>query len=407
MAEFTWEARARSGEVRKGVMEADDAEAVNQRLRQQNLNPVRVRKKGIDFNNITISFGTGVDVKDLVTFTRLFATMIDAGLPLVQCLDILSGQQKNKNFAVLLKDVKSSVEQGSTFSDALARHGKVFDELFVNLVRAGETGGILDNIMNRLSVYLEKRQKLIRQLRGALSYPTIVFFIAIGVMAVMLTFVIPAFENMFKEFGGGKDNLPVLTRLMVALSHSFVTYLPLVIVLAGIISTALVYTYRNPAGKRFFHRVQLQLPIMGVVLQKIAVARFTRTLGTLLQSGVPILDALEICAKTAGNVIIESGILLVRQRISEGKNMAEPLLEAKVFPDMVVQMIAVGEQTGALDQMLNKIADFYEEETEVAMASLTSMLEPIMMVGIGGMVGVVLVSMYLPIFSLAGNIKAE
>jgi type IV pilus assembly protein PilC len=404
MAEFTWEARARTGEVRRGVMEADDAEAVNQRLRQQNLNPVRVKKKGVKFR---FSFGSGVDTRDLVTFTRLFATMIDAGLPLVQCLEILGGQQSNKVFAGVLKEVKSSVEQGSTFSDALARHPRIFDELFVNLVHAGETGGILDSIMNRLSVYLEKRQKLIRQLRGALSYPTIVFFIAIGVMAVMLTFVIPAFENMFKEFGGGKDNLPVLTRMMVALSHGFVSYLPLVFLIGISISTAFVYTYRTPGGKRFFHQTLLQLPIMGIVLQKIAVARFTRTLGTLLQSGVPILDALEICAKTSGNVIIESGIRLVRQRISEGKNMAEPLMEAKVFPDMVVQMIAVGEQTGALDQMLNKIADFYEEETDIAVASLTSMLEPIMMVGIGGMVGVVLVSMYLPIFSLAGNIKAD
>jgi type IV pilus assembly protein PilC len=405
MAEFTWEARARSGEVRKGVMEADDAEAVNQKLRSQNLNPVRVKKKGFDLGKL--SFGSGVDVKDLVTFSRLFATMIDAGLPLVQCLDILAGQQKNKTFAAILKDVKSSVEQGSTFSDALGKHKNVFDELYVNLVRAGETGGILDNIMNRLSVYMEKRQKLIRQVRGALSYPTIVFMIAIGVMAVMLTFVIPAFENMFKEFGGGASNLPIITQVMVAISHSFVSYLPFIIVVVAVAATALSYAYKTPGGKRFFHRLILQLPIMGTVLQKISVARFTRTLGTLLQSGVPILDALEICAKTAGNVIIEAGIMLVRQRISEGKNMAEPLLEAKVFPDMVVQMIAVGEQTGALDQMLNKIADFYEEETEVAMAALTSMLEPIMMVGIGGMVGVVLVSMYLPIFSLAGNIKAE
>jgi len=404
MAEFTWEARARTGEVRRGTMEADDAETVNQRLRQQNLNPVRVRRRGMQFR---ISFGSGVDTKDLVTFTRLFATMIDAGLPLVQCLEILANQQSNKNFAVVLKDVKSSVEQGSTFSDALGRHPKVFDDLFVNLVHAGETGGILDNIMNRLSVYLEKRQKLVRQLRGALSYPTIVLFIAIGVMGVMLTFVIPAFENMFKEFGGGKDSLPALTRMMVALSHSFLSYLPLVLLVGFGVVTAFVYTYRTPAGKQFFHRALLGIPIMGVVLQKIAVARFTRTLGTLLQSGVPILDALEICAKTSGNVIIEAGIMLVRQRISEGKNMAEPLLEAKVFPDMVVQMIAVGEQTGALDQMLNKIADFYEEETDIAVASMTSMLEPIMMVGIGGMVGVVLVSMYLPIFSLAGNIKAD
>jgi type IV pilus assembly protein PilC len=404
MAEFTWEARARSGEVRRGVMEADDAEAVNLRLRQQNLNPVRVRRKGF---RISLSFGGGVEVKDLVTFTRLFATMIDAGLPLVQCLDILASQQKSKVFAACLKDVKSSVEQGSTFSDALARHPKIFDELFVNLIHAGETGGILDNIMNRLSVYLEKRQKLVRQLRGALSYPTIVFFIAIGVMGVMLTFVIPAFENMFKEFGGGKDNLPALTRMMVALSHGFVSFLPLVLAVFAGIGVTLNYIYKQAAGKRFFHKTLLQIPVMGTVLQKISVARFTRTLGTLLQSGVPILDALEICGKTSGNVIIEAGIMLVRQRISEGKNMAEPLMEAKVFPDMVVQMIAVGEQTGALDQMLNKIADFYEEETDIAVASLTSLLEPIMMVGIGGMVGVVLVSMYLPIFSLAGNIKAD
>src|ERR1041385_2547475 len=352
MAEFTWEARARTGEVRRGTMEADDAETVNQRLRQQNLNPVRVRARGIQFS---FSLGSGVDTKDLVTFTRLFATMIDAGLPLVQCLEILANQQPNKTFAAVLKDVKSSVEQGSTFSDALGRHPKVFDDLFVNLVHAGETGGILDNIMNRLWVYLKKRQKLLRQLRGALSYPGIVFCIAIVVMTVMLTFVIPAFENMFKEFGGGKDALPALTRIMVALSHSFVSYLPIVVVLAIAAVTAFVYVYRTPAGKQFFHRSLLGIPIVGVVLQKIAVARFTRTLGTLLQSGVPILDALEICAKTSGNVIIEAGIMLVRQRISEGKSMAEPLLEAKVFPDMVVQMIAVGEQTGALDQMLNKI----------------------------------------------------
>jgi type IV pilus assembly protein PilC len=325
----------------------------------------------------------------------------------VQCLEILQAQQKNKIFQNVLRDVKNSVEQGATFSDSLGKHPKVFDELFVNLVAAGETGGILDNIMNRLSVYMEKRQKLIRQVRGALAYPTIVFFIAIGVMTVMLTFVIPAFENMFKEFGGGKDALPALTRLMVSISHGFVSYLPFIAVFAIGVGTGFVYTYRTPQGKKAIHRAMLAAPIMGPVLQKIAVARFTRTLGTLLQSGVPILDALEICAKTSGNVIIEGGIMHVRQRISEGRNMAEPLMEAKVFPDMVVQMIAVGEQTGALDQMLNKIADFYEEETDVAVAAMTSMLEPIMMVGIGGMVGVVLVSMYLPIFSLAGNIKAD
>ena len=404
MAEFSWEARGRTGELRAGTMVADNIESVNTRLRKQNLNPVKVKKKPIQIN---LQIGTGVDVKDLVTFTRLFATMIDAGLPLVQCLDILAQQQPKPAFATILKDIKNSVEGGSTFSDALRKHPRVFDELFVNLIQAGEAGGILDSILGRLSIYLEKRQKLVRQVKGALSYPTIVFVIAIGVMAVMLTFVIPAFEGMFAEFGGGKDSLPALTRMMVAISHGFITFLPLTIALTVGLSIAVSYALKQPKGKRLFHKTLLILPIMGPVLNKIAVARFTRTLGTLLQSGVPILDALEICAKTSGNMILESAIMHVRQRISEGQNMVEPLTEAKVFPEMVVQMIGVGEQTGALDTMLNKIADFYEEETDVAVGAMTSMLEPIMMVGIGGMVGVVLVSMYLPIFDLAGKIKSE
>jgi len=403
MAEFAWEARARSGEVRRGNMEAADEAAVNARLRQLQLNPVRVRRK----LNLGFTIGSGVATKDLVTFTRLFATMIDAGLPLVQCLDILASQQTNKHFEVILKDVKASVEGGSSFSDALKRHPRVFDELFVNLVHAGEVGGILDSILARLSVYLEKRQKLVRQVRGALVYPSIVVVIAAGVMTVLMTFVIPAFESMFKDFGGGAENLPALTRLMIGLSQNFVTYSPFLVVALIGGAVGFSYMYRTPKGKRIVHRTLLQLPVMGPVLRKIAVARFTRTLGTLLTSGVPILDALEICGRTSGNVIIEEGILKVRQSISEGKNMAEPLAEAKVFPDMVVQMIGVGEQTGALDQMLNKIADFYEEETDVAVAALTSALEPIMMVGVGGMVGVVLVAMYMPIFSLAGNIKAD
>ena len=404
MAEFAWEARARTGEVRKGVMEADNEDAVNQRLRQQQLSPVKVKKKA---KELSFTLGSGVNTKDLVTFTRLFATMIDAGLPLVQCLDILSGQQTNKIFAGVLRDVKNSVEQGASFSDALRKHPKVFDELFVNLVHAGEVGGILDTIMQRLSIYLEKRQKLVRQVRGALVYPIIVIVIAGGVMTVLLTFVIPAFERMFADFGGGKEALPKLTQIVVALSHGFVSYLPFIVVSLGLAAGGFVYFYKTPGGKRTVHSTMLKLPIMGPVLRKIAVARFTRTLGTLLQSGVPILDALDICARTAGNVVIEAGIQHVRSKISEGKNMAEPLAETKVFPDMVVQMIAVGEQTGALDQMLNKIADFYEEETDIAVAAMTSAIEPILMVGVGGMVGVVLIAMYLPIFSLAGNIKAD
>jgi type IV pilus assembly protein PilC len=403
MADFAWEARTRGGEVRRGVMSADNTDAVEQRLRQQQLTPVSVKRKGQGFK---LQLGSGIGVKELVTFTRLFATMIDAGLPLVQCLEILSSQQPNKYFADVLRDVKNSVEQGSTFSDALRRHPKVFDELFVNLVQAGEAGGILDTIMNRLTVYIEKRQKLARQVKGALTYPIIVMIIAAGVLVVMLTFVIPSFETMFKDFGG-KEGLPALTQFMVSISHGFVSFLPFIAIAVTAIVSSVMYVYRQPKGKLAFHRMFLVLPVVGDVLRKNSVARFTRTLGTLLQSGVPILDALDICARTAGNLVIEAAILHVRQKISEGKNMGEPLAEAKVFPDMVVQMISVGEQTGALDQMLNKVADFYEEETDMAVAALTSALEPILMVGVGGLVGVMMVSMYLPIFSMAGNIKAD
>ncbi|HOU93819.1 MAG TPA: type II secretion system F family protein [Polyangiaceae bacterium] len=403
MAEYAWEARTRAGEVRRGKMEAEDENAVNTRLRAQNLTPVKVKRR----RGFNLRLGSGVTTKDLVTFTRLFATMIDAGLPLVQCLDILANQQSNAVFAAVLKDIKSHVEQGSSFSDALRRHPKVFDELFVNLVQAGEVGGILDTIMNRLSVFLEKRQKLISQVRGALVYPAVVVVIAGGLMTVMLTFVIPAFENMFKEFGGGKDALPWITRMVIATSSGFISNLPIIIpVVVGTIF-GVSYAYRTPAGKHFIHRLQITLPVIGPTFRKIAVASFTRTLGTLLQSGVPILDALDICARTSGNVVIEQALQGVRQQISEGKNMAEPLAAAKVFPDMVVQMIGVGEQTGALDQMLAKVADFYEEETDIAVAALMSMLEPILMAGVGGVVGVVMIAMYLPIFSLAGNIKAD
>ena len=406
MAEFVWEAKGRTGEIRKGTMEAENELAVQNRLRSQQLNPTRVKKKGLDLKNLSFSLGSGVTATDLVKFIRQFATMIDAGLPLVQCLEILSNQEPNKIFQTALKDIKSTVEQGATFSDALRRHPKIFDDLFVNLVQAGEVGGILDTILTRLAVYIEKRVKLARQVRGALAYPSAVIVILIVVVFVLMTFVIPAFEGMFAEFGA-KDALPGLTKMVIAISKGFVGYLPLII-LGGIGAVVgSTYFYRNPRGKKLVHKTMLKLPIIGNVLQKIAVARFTRTLGTLLASGVPILDALDIVAKTAGNVVIEEGLMYARARISEGKNMAEPLAEIKVFPGMVVQMVAVGEQTGALDTMLNKIADFYEEEVDVAVSALTSLLEPLLMVVVGAVVGVVLVSMYLPIFSLAGNIKAD
>jgi type IV pilus assembly protein PilC len=403
MAEFVWEARSRTGETRKGVMEAENEETVNNRLRQQQLAPVKVKKKAREFS---ITIGSGVDQRELVQFVRQFATMIDAGLPLVQCLDILSSQTPNKIFATALKDIKQTVEGGSTFSDALRRHPKIFDELFVNLVQAGELGGILDTILGRLATYIEKRVKLKRQVKGALTYPIAVVIIAAGVMSVLMIFVIPSFENMFKDFGS-KEGLPKLTQIVIGMSKAFIGNLPYIVLSVIASAVAVTYIYRTPGGKKFFHKAMLSLPIFGPLFQKIAVARFTRTLGTLLSSGVPIMDALEVVAKTAGNVIVEEAIMYVRLKISEGKNMMEPLTEKKIFPSMVVQMLGVGEQTGALDTMLNKVADFYEEEVDVAVAALTSLLEPIMMVGIGGMVGTVMVAMYLPIFSLAGAIKSD
>ncbi len=400
MIQFSWVARDASGDIEKGIMMADSKEVVEKRLRQQQLEPKKISKR------ISLSIGADVDSTELVKFIRQFATMIDAGLPLVQCLEILSSQEDNPVFKAALIDIKATVEQGATFSDALRRHPKIFDNLFVNLVHAGEVGGILDTILNRLAIYIEKNVKLKRQVKGALSYPITVIVIMIGVLIVLMTWVIPAFENMFAEFGA-KDALPGLTKMVIAISNNFVGNLPIIIVTAVLLVVGAVRFYRTKKGKRIVHRLLLVVPVLGPTMKKIAVARFSRTLGTLLASGVPVLDALEIVAKSAGNVIIEEGLLYARERISEGRNLADPLAEMKVFPGMVVQMVGVGEQTGALDQMLTKIADFYEEETDIAVAALTSMLEPIMMVFIGGIVGVVLVSMYLPIFELAGNIKSE
>ena len=403
MAEFAWEARGKAGEVRKGVMEAESEDTVMTRLRQQQLNPTRVKKKTAKFS---FQIGTGVGQKDLVTFTRLFATMIDAGLPIVQCLDILANQTDNKHFQVILKDIKGSVEQGSTFSDSLRKHPKVFDPLYCNLVQAGEVGGILDTILNRLAVYIEKNVKLKRQVKGAMYYPTIVLFVFSGVLTVLLVFVIPSFQKMFSDFGA-KDALPWLTLMVINISQAFIGHLPLILLFMIAIAVAGSLIYKQPKGKKFTHKTMLWLPIVGPVLRKIAVARFTRTCGTLLSSGVPILDALEIVAKTAGNVIVEDAHHVRAPRDQRREEHGRAAHGDERLPPMVVQMVGVGEQTGALDAMLYKIADFYEDEIDVAVAGLTSLIEPVMMVGIGGTVGVVLIAMYLPIFSIAGAIKAE
>ncbi|MBI5516533.1 MAG: type II secretion system F family protein [Deltaproteobacteria bacterium] len=402
MATYVYEAKTRGGETRTGTIDADDEAGALVKLRAQQLTPVKVRKKGL--LDLNLQGGGTITEKDLVIFVRQFSTMIDAGLPLVQCLDILSSQNDNPAFAKVLRAIKNDVEGGLTFSDALAKHPAIFDVLFCNLVRAGEIGGILDTILQRLAVYIEKNAKLKRQVKGALTYPIGVLCIAILVIGVMMVFVIPTFEKMFKDFGG---ELPALTQAVINMSHIVADNVAYIIGGIVVFISALKRWAKTRAGTVFLDKLILQMPAIGPTMRKIAVARFTRTMGTLLSSGVPILDAMEIVAKASGNFVIEQGLLAARAKVAEGKNLAEPLEEAKVFPSMVVQMIAVGEQTGALDTMLNKIADFYEEEVDVAVASMTALLEPLMMVFIGGSVGTMIIAMYLPIFTLAGNIKAE
>jgi type IV pilus assembly protein PilC len=401
MAVWVWEGRTRTGEVRKGTMEADAERDVLIKLRQQNIQPSRVKKKGRALQ--LPSFGGSVTAAQLVVFVRQFATMIDAGLPLVQCLDILGTQEPNRAFKKVILDVKSNVEGGSTFADSLKKHPAVFDNLFVNLVAAGEIGGILDTILNRLATYIEKNVKLVRQVKGAMAYPIGILVVAIGVVGALLKYVIPTFEKMFADMGGAK--LPAITQFVIGASHWFQEYFFFIIVGGiGFLYGARQF-YRSPKGRDIVDTVLLKMPIFGPLLRKVAVAKFTRTLGTMIASGVPILDGLEIVAKSAGNTVIERAIYFVRDKISEGSNMAEPPAKTNVFPSMVVQMIAVGESTGAMDTMLQKIADFYEDEVEVAVNSLTKLLEPLMMVFIGGIVGTVLIAMYMPIFEVAGNVK--
>ncbi|MFZ5468503.1 MAG: type II secretion system F family protein [Myxococcota bacterium] len=398
---FLWEAKTKQGEVRKGEMEANDAGAVEARLKSLGLNPTKVKKKPLEIN-IKIPGLGGVTGKDILIFTRQFATMIDAGLPLVQCLEILGSQSDNPSFKSVIFAIKAKVEGGSTFADALKDHPKVFDELFVQLCAAGEVGGILDTILNRLAVYREKAEKLKRKVKGAMIYPAIVIVVAIGVTALLLLKVTPVFAKMFSDFG---QALPAPTQFVVDLSEWLQNYIIHFVVGVTVVVVAFTAFYRNPKGRRIFDKVILKSPIIGEVIRKVAVARFTRTLGTMISSGVPILDALDVTAKTAGNRTVEDGIYYVRGKISEGKNIAGPLMETKVFPSMVVQMIGVGEATGAMDTMLNKIADFYDDEVDTAVAGLTSMIEPLLMVFLGGVVGGFLIAMYLPIFSIAGAIK--
>ncbi len=403
MAVFTWAGRTRQGTNKKGVLEAATKDAVMAQLRAQGILPVSVKEKAKDLEEIFTFLQPKVVTKDLVVFTRQFAVMIDAGLPLVQCLAILGDQAENVTFKRVLRDVRNAVESGSTFADALAKHPKIFDELFVNLIAAGEVGGILDTIMNRLATQLEKSDKLARQLKGAMAYPVTVSCVAVVVIILLLVKVIPVFQKMFEDFGG---ELPGPTAVVIAISEWLQAYIPYIIAIVVVSVTCFNQASARSLAFRYqVHRFLLHTPVFGTIIKKVAVARFTRTLGTMIASGVPILDALDITAKTAGNLLIEEELQSCRAAISEGKTLAEPLQGSKIFPGMMVQMMAVGEETGSMEVMLNKIADFYDDEVDVAVGALTSMLEPIMMVFMGGSIGTILVAMYLPIFKIADAIK--
>src|SRR5579864_7495040 len=401
MPVFTYRGVNRMGTTVAGEREADSKAALQAILRRENINVSKLSEKGKEFNFPT--FGTGVEEKELAIFTRQFSVMIDAGLPLVQCLEILAGQQENKIFQKILNGVRASVEGGATLSASMKQYEKVFDPLYYNMVEAGETGGILDTILQRLSSYIEKNVKLKRAVKSALVYPIAVLSVAAGVIVLLLWKVVPIFATLF--LGLGVD-LPLPTRIVIGLSNfvgSIFGFLILVAVVAGIVG--LKVWYGTPVGRMAIDRTLLKLPLLGLLLRKIAVARFTRTLGTLISSGVPILEGLEITARTSGNAVIEKSLMEVRKGLEAGRNLSDPLKETNVFPGMVTQMIGVGEQTGAMDAMLQKIADFYEDEVDAAVKDLLAAMEPLMIVILGLVVGGIVISMYLPLFSLIGQLS--
>jgi len=401
---YVWVAENKKGRKFKGELEAASEQIARSQLKKRNLNILKLKPKPKDlFANISF-MQPKVKSKDVVVFTRQFSTMIDAGLPLVQGLNILAEQSTNPTFRTILKQVTKDVEGGSTLAEALKKHPKVFDDLFVNLVAAGEVGGILDTILQRLATFIEKSDDLKRKIKGAMVYPAAVVAIAIIVIAVILIFVIPVFQEMFASFGSA---LPLPTQMVVNMSE-FMKGNIIWVILAFIVMGFAYKQYRNSkGGRKSTDNLFLRLPIFGDLLKKTAVARFTRTLGTMLASGVPILDSLEIVAKTAGNLVIEDIIYDVRSSIAEGQTIAEPLSENDIFPGMVTQMISVGEATGALDTMLNKVADFYDKEVDAAVDALTSLLEPLLLLFLGGSIGGLVIAMYLPIFSMAGAVGAS
>ena len=398
MATFEWKGR-RGDKIESGVIVAESKEAVRARLRRQQIIVTQVKEQGKE-----IAFPLlrgGISAKELAVFTRQFSVMIDAGLPLVQCIEILGIQSENKVFQKVLLQVRQDVESGATLADAMRKHPKVFDDLYCNMIAAGEAGGILDTILQRLAVYIEKIVRLRRAVRSAMIYPIAVLAIAALVVTIILWKVIPTFAALFAGLGA---ELPLPTRVVIWLSNFVGRYFLLLVFLLGALLYALKRYHATYRGRRVIDGLLLRMPILGIVLRKIAVARFCRTLATLVSSGVPILEALEITAKTAGNAVVEDAIMATRKSIEEGKTISEPLKETEVFPPMVVHMIAVGEQTGALDAMLSKIADFYEEEVDAAVENMLTLLEPIMILFLGIVIGGIVISMYLPLFSLLSKI---
>jgi len=398
MPVFVWEAVTKKDEVKKGEMEAVDEAAVRGLLRRQVYKSIEVKQKPKDILEYLPFLKPKIKEKNVVVFCRIFSTMINAGLPLIQCLDLLAQQEQNKAFSKIIKSVKEDIEGGNSLTNALKKYPNLFDDLFVNLIAAGEAGGILDVILERLSNYLEKAMKLKAKVKGAMTYPAAVLGISVCVVILLLYKVIPVFKKMFESMGG---ELPALTQLLITASEFTQKYILFIIAIFVALFIAFKRFYKTEKGKWTIDSLVLKAPVFGELLKKVAIAKFARTLSTMMSSGVPILEGLSIVSKTSGNIVIENALMKTRQSISEGRSIAEPLEETKLFPPMVVQMIAVGEATGALDSMLSKIANFYDDEVDVAVEAMTALLEPVMMVFLGGVVGGMIVAMYLPIFKLA------
>ena len=401
MPVYVWKGKNSFGEKRKGEVEAPDQAGALAQLKRLRISEPIVKEKPKDLLANISFFKPKVSGKDIVIFTRQLSTMINAGLPLVQGLEILEKQQENPTFKKALGEIRSDVEAGSTLADSMRKRPKIFDNLFTNMIEAGETGGILDTILTRLAAFMEKSMALKKKIKGAMTYPTVCLAISILILIVILVFVVPVFKSMFEGFG---HSLPLPTQIVVNFSNIIKGYFIYIIISIFIFMFIIKKAYNTEGGRKFFDRTILKAPVFGILMRKVAVAKFTRTLSTMLSAGVPILEALQVVAKTSGNKIIEQAVFRVGDSIAEGRPIAEPLEESGVFPNMVVQMINVGESVGALDAMLEKIADFYDEEVDQAVENLTAMIEPFMMVFLGGMIGGIVVAMYLPIFKIAAVI---